>query len=933
MEGQISLDLNSTQLRVNEGNGAVEVTFIRRDGSQGLVTVDYLTFGSTATAGSDYTPVTGTAIFDDGQTSQTITIPILEDTLAEGQETFSVTITNPTGGARLLAPRTATITIDDNDLLPGAGVYNGNQYLLTSPFLTWQEARAEAESLGGNLVTINDQAEQDWLQNAFGEAEQFWIGYNDQDAENFFQWSSGQTANYNNWATGEPNDQGGQDFVVMNAQFDAAEPGEWDDESETAVFRGIIEIGGVNASPPRITNVGTNPIPETVVTGLTQPTAIDWTPDGTTMFIGEKGGVIKAFTNGQLSDTAVIDLSAQVNEFQDRGLTDIAIHPDFFNGSPYLYALYTYDPPEVFDNVGDPNAGPDGQGNRAGRLDRITVDLETLTAVPDSEVILLGTNSIWDNFNGFVDSTVDKDEPPAGILPNGNNIRDFLAADSVSHSVGSVEFAPDGALIVSNGDGASFNDIDPRIFRVQDINNLSGKILRIDPLTGEGLADNPFYNGNPNSNRSKVYQYGLRNPFRFNVDPDTGDIYVGEVGWFTWEEINVGEAGANFGWPYYEGGNGISIRTPSYQDLPESQAFYASGEEVVAPIFALNHTTDNINAVVGGDIYRGEGVPEVYQGDLFLNDLGQGIVRNISFDNAGNIASVDIFDDNINDIANSVVQIVQGPDDRLYFVGLFGGVVGRWEFEDVSVGNPPSVINPLADIVVEDLETLDPTINLTNVFFDADGDEITYSIPGNSNPGLVSAVLDGNNLNLEVLAGRSGTANITVRATAGGQFVDNDFNFTLNQAINLDTPFVRFQNTAVPGTYLYATGEEANNIRANFPGFDEEGVAFNASIAPADGLIPLFRFQSTQRPGTYLFVGEDERNNINADPNFANAFDEEGIAFYIYGAGAGIETPFSRFQNTNVSGTYLYATGEEANNIRANFPGFLDEGVAFEARI
>ena len=163
-------------------------------------------------------------------------------------------------------------------------------------------------------------------------------------------------------------------------------------------------------------------------------------------------------------------------------------------------------------------------------------------------------------------------------------------------------------------------------------------------------------------------------------------------------------------------------------------------------------------------------------------------------------------------------------------------------------------------------------------------------------------------------------ANISATAT------DDDPNI-------LDTPFIRFQNTGIPGTYVYATGAEADNIRANFPGFVEEGVAFNAAIDPNDDLIAFSRLENTQLPGTFLYVGEEELNSINADPNFANTFNNQGIAFYVYGAGSNQETSFSRFQNSNVPGTYLYATGAEADNIRNNLPGFIDEGIAFEAVI
>ena len=142
--------------------------------------------------------------------------------------------------------------------------------------------------------------------------------------------------------------------------------------------------------------------------------------------------------------------------------------------------------------------------------------------------------------------------------------------------------------------------------------------------------------------------------------------------------------------------------------------------------------------------------------------------------------------------------------------------------------------------------------------------------------------------------------------------------------------FVRFQSSDTPGTYLYATGAEADSIRANSASFVEEGSAFNAAIEPDDDLIVLNRFQNSDLPGTYLYAGEEESQSIRA--NFPN-FVEEGPGFYAYGAGAGEETPFYRFQNSSVPGTYIYATGAEADNIRANFPNFIEEGIAFEAEI
>lgn len=422
---------------------------------------------------------------------------------------------------------------------------------------------------------------------------------------------------------------------------------------------------------------GTELVDQVVSAGYVRPTAIDFSPDGRNIYVAQQDGVVYVVRDGQRLETPFVDISAQVNGVRDRGLLDIAVHPDFEN-NPYFYLLFTYDPPEVFENIGNPLAGPNGVGNRAGRLIRVTADAATnyTTAVTGSDVLLLGSNSTWDNFNAFVNSTNDFNEPPAGILPDGTNLVDFIATDSESHTVGAMEFGPDGALYVSIGDGTSYNRVDPRTVRVQDIDNLSGKILRIDPLTGAGLSDNPFFDGDPGSNRSKVYQLGLRNPFRIAFDSETGRLFNGDVGWNRWEEVNAGGPGANFGWPYFEGGNEVSIRTQGYQNLPEAQAFYASGQAVDAPVLGLSHAATGINAIVLGAVYRGDVYPEQYDGNLFFNDLGQGFVSSVSFNSDGTVDTVSTFATG----ARFVVHISQGIDGNLYYVNLVNGTVGRWLF-------------------------------------------------------------------------------------------------------------------------------------------------------------------------------------------------------------------------------------------------------------
>jgi hypothetical protein len=145
----------------------------------------------------------------------------------------------------------------------------------------------------------------------------------------------------------------------------------------------------------------------------------------------------------------------------------------------------------------------------------------------------------------------------------------------------------------------------------------------------------------------------------------------------------------------------------------------------------------------------------------------------------------------------------------------------------------------------------------------------------------------------------------------------------------LDTPLFRFQNTCIPGTYLFAGAEEAASIRQNYKNFREEGFAFGVATSQTDPLLqPFYRFQNTSMPGTYLYAGAQEAASIRQ--NYRN-FYEEGLAFYAYGAGVGLGTAFNRFQNTSLPGTYLFAGPSETESILANYPNFHLEGIAFEA--
>jgi glucose/arabinose dehydrogenase len=437
-----------------------------------------------------------------------------------------------------------------------------------------------------------------------------------------------------------------------------------------------------------------------VKTGLTTPIAMEFSKvDPNTLYIAEKGGVIKAANLSTGAEQVVIDISAKVNNKQDRGLLDIALHPDLAN-NPYLYAFYVVDPPQ---SAGNPNANAaqDGGGNRFSYVSRFTLDAATgyKTVVAGSEVVLLGgagQNLSDISGGGQVDSTDNLTIADSELLPSGAFRQDYLKVDSLSHAGGSIEFGPDGALYVSTGDGASFNTVDPRAVSVQNVNSLSGKVLRVNPLNGDGFADNPYYvaGSSLDLNASKVWQLGLRNPFSMSFDK-AGQLITTDTGWNTYEEVNIGGRGANFGWPYFEGGdNGVSLRTGQYENLPSAAVFYnsvSSGAiKIVAPFRGFGHANAvpgfQVQAIVGSDdVITSNVYPALFQNDYIFSDYVQ-----------GEIFSVDVNDPRavtfLTKTASGLgpVHYKQGPDGFIYYTEIFSGKIGRFEIGEL--GGPAPVL-------------------------------------------------------------------------------------------------------------------------------------------------------------------------------------------------------------------------------------------------
>jgi glucose/arabinose dehydrogenase len=266
-----------------------------------------------------------------------------------------------------------------------------------------------------------------------------------------------------------------------------------------------------------------------------------------------------------LQEEPILDISDEVAGYGELGCLGFALHPGFAQNG-FIYLLYVTDRHHLF-NFGTDDYDPEEDEYYAasqGRLTRFQIDIiDYQTVIPDSRTVLFGE----------------------GIGEGSPSV-------SISHGTGDLEFGEDGTLLASLGDGNTWVDFfagedqeipsfcfDPQAledgimrpeenvgsFRAQQVNSYSGKVIRIDPLTGEGIPSNPFYDPNdPDAARSKVWALGLRNPYRMSVRPGTGSsdpadgnpgtIYISDVGYNQWEEINVCDGpGYNFGWPIFEG--------------------------------------------------------------------------------------------------------------------------------------------------------------------------------------------------------------------------------------------------------------------------------------------------------------------------------------------------------------------------------------------
>jgi glucose/arabinose dehydrogenase len=307
-----------------------------------------------------------------------------------------------------------------------------------------------------------------------------------------------------------------------------------------------------------------NPALESLTDAVQPPDSDDW-------YLVQETGQVRILRDGQLLPQPFLDLSSEFGFplgaviYEDRGLVSIAFAPDYAT-SGLVYVSFT------------PNRGAQVDLDlllefKRDARDPLKVDVSTRRSILEVAGSRRGSPSITDNI----------------------------------HNGGRVAFGPDGKLYLAMGDGGGINCGDVEPGATQDVGSLFGKLLRLDLSRPApyGSTDNPF----ADNGDGRVLHYGLRNPFRFSFDRLTGDLYLGDVGQNTFEEIDfapAGSKGLNFGWASFEGNSNLTCGRP-----------LRAGSTATAPIFVADRTAvatnpfADYNAMIGGVVYRGSALPQL----------------------------------------------------------------------------------------------------------------------------------------------------------------------------------------------------------------------------------------------------------------------------------------------------------------------------------
>ncbi len=369
-------------------------------------------------------------------------------------------------------------------------------------------------------------------------------------------------------------------------------------------------VASPTASPSAALDLATLSLAlDPVVDGLDAPLYLTHAGDGSgRRFIVEQGGRIRILgTDDTLAPSPFLDISDRITSGGERGLLGLAFHPDFGPGNDRFFVYYT-----------------DLDGNEV--LSEFRLGLDADAADPDSERILLTMQDFAGNHNG-----------------------------------GWIDFGPrDGFLYVATGDGGGGGDPEGT---GQRLDTHLAKILRLDVEGGDpyGIPEGNPYSAGTRGELPEIWSYGLRNPWRASFDRDTGDLWIGDVGQGSREEINVEPAGssggANYGWSVMEGS--ICFRSESCEQ-----------EGLVLPVF--DYPRDLGNIVTGGYVYRGTEFPAL-QGAYLFADAGSGRVWALDAAQARDTGTADARQ--LLTVEGAIVSFGEDEDGELYAVDLTGSVL------------------------------------------------------------------------------------------------------------------------------------------------------------------------------------------------------------------------------------------------------------------